>query len=133
MAMTRFNVNSDTIIVDGFALSNFVAGADPVSWAQDQDNAQVQQDAFGDGYILDKNHTGGTVTIRLIPGTPSFRKMMQLAGQRTEFGVMINTSAEKVYGTEAIIVRKPNGNITENNPSREFQIKVVDYQYEAKD
>ena len=131
--MIRFNVNADTIIVDGFSLSNFVAGADPVSWAQDQDNAQVQQDAFGDAYVLDKNHTGGTITIRLIPGTPSFKKMMQLAGQRATFGVMINTSAEKVWGTEALIVRKPNGNVTENNPSREFQIKVIDYQFEAQD
>ncbi|CAK1230318.1 hypothetical protein R82291_FJPPFKPJ_00688 [Fructobacillus cardui] len=131
--MIRFNVNTDSIIVDGFSLSNFVAGADPVSWAQDQDNAQVQQDAFGNGYVLDKNHTGGTITVRLIPGTPSFKKMMQLAGQRSTFGVMIKTSAERVGGTEAIIVRKPNGNVTENNPSREFQIKVIDYQYEAQD
>ncbi|CAK1228336.1 hypothetical protein [Fructobacillus tropaeoli] len=131
--MIRFNVNTDSIIVDGFSLSNFVAGADPVSWTQDQDNAQVQQDAFGNGYVLDKNHTGGTITVRLIPGTPSFKKMMQLAGQRSTFGVMIKTSAERVGGTEAIIVRKPNGNVTENNPSREFQIKVIDYQYEAQD
>lgn len=131
--MIRFNVNTDSIIVDGFSLSNFVAGADPVSWTQDQDNAQVQQDAFGNGYVLDKNHTGGTITVRLIPGTPSFKKMMQLAGQRSTFGVMIKTSAERVCGTEAIIVRKPNGNVTENNPSREFQIKVIDYQYEAQD
>ncbi|CAK1235134.1 hypothetical protein [Fructobacillus tropaeoli] len=131
--MIRFNVNTDSIIVDGFSLSNFVAGADPVSWTQDQDNAQVQQDAFGNGYVLDNNHTGGTITVRLIPGTPSFKKMMQLAGQRSTFGVMIKTSAERVGGTEAIIVRKPNGNVTENNPSREFQIKVIDYQYEAQD
>lgn len=131
--MIRFNVNTDSIIVDGFSLTNFVAGADPVSWSQDQDNAQVQQDAFGNGYVLDKNHTGGTITVRLIPGTPSFKKMMQLAGERTSFGVMITTSAERVSGTEAIIVRKPNGNVTENNPSREFQIKVIDYQYQAQD
>lgn len=131
--MIRFNTNQDTIVVDNFALSNFVAGSDPVSWSQDQDNAKVEQDAFGIGYVIDNNHGIGTVTVRLIPGTPSFHKMMLLANTRATFGVMINTSSEKVWGTEALITKNPGGSITESNPNREFVIKVIDYNHEAKD
>lgn len=132
MAMYVFDTSADSLIVDNFAISNFAAG-DPVTYAKNNDNIKVDQDAFGDPFAVVSHKGAGKMNVKLLPGTPSFRKLMELANKNVVFGVTLTMQGERISGTNCMISRTPNGSISENSPVRDFTINMLDYKHETID
>lgn len=127
-----FDVDNDRLQIGGFDIVDFTTG-DPVTFSKTADNVQVVETAYGEPIVLKKHHGLGTVTVRVLPDTPSFKHLMKLANTTEETDVIINMQGEKISGTRAFFAKTPNGTISENAPVREFTLHVLDYKHDALD
>lgn len=128
--MLRFDSKNNSLFVDNVAIFDFATG-DPVTFAKDNDNVQIFYDANGKSWAVTNNKGGGKINVRVLPGTPSFKKLMQLARGQDSFTVALNLTGETVSATEAIIMRTPNGSWAEGSPMRDFQIALLDYKHDV--
>ena len=127
-----FDIANGYAMVDGYQLSNYAVGTDPVTYQKSNDNAKISDNAFGEVNIIKQHNGSGQVVIRLMPDTPSFKWMMNLANTEKIFPIVIDNQGERISGTQAIISKTPNGGLTSNDPVREFTVHVADYNHEAK-
>lgn len=127
-----FDTRDDSVSVNGRMITQFTDG-DPVSWAHTQPNSQTYTPTMGKPYRVKKNAPLGNITLRVLPGTPDYKFLLNLANSEAEFPIVVNAQGERVSGTQASFNQIPNGNISENAQVREFVAEVLDYKVEATD
>lgn len=126
-----FDVADTVLTVDKFQITDFASG-DPITAVKDADDVTVDQDVMGNSWGTMQHKGTGTMTVRLLPGTPSYRKVMELHDKKTVFEVMLDTPQDSISATKSLILRSPQTAITGGSPVREFQIKMLDYKHNAK-
>lgn len=129
-----FDIANSLLTVDGYAfVDSDYANGDPVTFSKDEDTAKLTPNAFG-SEVVTKNHKGGgKIVVKVSTKTPGFKKLMTLANTTALFPVTLNVPGEEVSGTQAVILRSPNGSLSENAPVREFTIAVTDYKHDYTD
>lgn len=126
-----YDVANTVVTADRFQIIDFSTG-DPITASKDADDAQADQDVFGNTILVQQHKGTGTMTLRLLPGTPSYKKMMTLYNTKKIFEAVLDTPEETISATKAAIMRSPQTAISGSAPVREFQIKMLDYKHEVK-
>ncbi|MGV0167210.1 hypothetical protein ACRYI5_01265 [Furfurilactobacillus sp. WILCCON 0119] len=126
-----FDVASTVVTVDNFQIMDFSTG-DPVTAQKDADDVQADQDIMGNAFLVKQHNGTGTATLRILPGTPSYKKMMTLWNSKKVFPFVLDTAEETISATKATLMRSPSTAITGGAPVREFQVKCLDYKHVAK-
>lgn len=130
MATKVFDTRLNSVSVDGKILADYADGT-PVQWAHSQPNSQAFVPSMGNPYRVIKNAPLGTVTVRVLPDTATFKFLMQIATSQREVPIVVNGTGERVSGNFATINQFPAGNISDVDQVREFVFELLDYKDEA--
>lgn len=131
MATKVFDTRFNSVSVAGKILADYADGT-PVQWSHSQPNSQAFVPSMGHPYRVIKNAPLGTVTVRVLPGTSTFKFLMKIATSQREVRIVVNATGERVSGSHATINQFPAGNISDGDQVREFVFEVLDYKDEAR-
>ncbi|MBD8590253.1 phage structural protein [Peribacillus castrilensis] len=124
-----FDASQVSVVVDGRYLTDFAEG-DAVQWEKDEDNFEPKVGVTGTVGITKKINSIGTITVLIMQGSPEVGFLKQLANTGKQFAIWVNTGgehSEKIGGSQAMVLKTPEGSITDETGEREFEIKVFDY------
>ncbi|CEG31445.1 phage structural protein [Peribacillus simplex] len=124
-----FDASQVSVVVDGRYLTDFAEG-DAVTWEKDEDNFEPKVGVTGTVGITKKINSIGTITVLIMQGSPEVGFLKKLANTGKQFAIWVNTggeNSEKIGGSQAMVLKTPEGSITDETGEREFEIKVFDY------
>lgn len=124
-----FDASQLSVVVDGRYLTDFAEG-DAVTWEKDEDNFEPKVGVTGAVGITKKINSIGTITLLIMQGSPEVTYLKSLANSGKQFPIWVNTGGEnneKIGGSRAMVLKTPEGSITDETGEREFEVKVFDY------
>ncbi|AOH54487.1 hypothetical protein ABE28_008990 [Peribacillus muralis] len=124
-----FDASQSSCVVDGRFINDFAEG-DAVKWEREEDNFEPKVGVTGAVGITKKNNNIGRITLLIMQGSPEVTFLKSLANSGKQFPIWVNTggaNSEKIGGSNAMVLKTPEGSIADETGEREFEVMVFDY------
>jgi hypothetical protein len=124
--VNTYDARSASVVVDGRFITGFAEGS-MVEWEKDEDNFSTMVDPQGNVGVAITNNSLGTITVTLAQTSPQLTYMKSLANSRKIFPIWVQAGEEKVGGTQAMVKKTPDGELSDEISDREFEVQVFDF------
>jgi len=121
-----YDAKNSTVTVKGKIITGFAEGS-MVEWEKDEDNFTAITDPQGTVGVAKVNNSLGTMTIVLAQTSPDNRYLKNLANTGEIFPIWAQSNNEKVGGTQAMVKKTPDGELSDEISEREYEIQVFDF------
>ncbi|RPK29868.1 phage structural protein [Paenibacillus xylanexedens] len=128
--MKTYDPKDITVTIKGVYLTGF--SEDMVEIEKDEENFETKVGAQGDAQRNKINNPLATVTITLLGSSPQIKFMNNLAntGELFPFSLIDAGLDENVTATEAYVKKQPTRTYGTELEDREFELQLIDAQFE---